>query len=162
MTEDSQSGELAHVREGRVGQGVDPIVAQVSEREIKTDCEVTASVRTTTPRAPSGQNLHQLQVFEAGQFLRHNAELVSVQIPEPRHKGSIMRKSHEETDRRQDQVYTEIYSSDVVILPPLSDRQHKMLPGGGVEGGGGGILDQRFPSQVHLSTAAGAFSAYCC
>lgn len=36
MAEDSQSGELAHVREGRVGQGVDPVVAQISERKMNS------------------------------------------------------------------------------------------------------------------------------
>lgn len=36
LTEDSQRGELAHVREGRVGQGVDPIVAQISERKMNS------------------------------------------------------------------------------------------------------------------------------
>lgn len=95
MTEDSQSGELAHVREGRVGQGVDPIVAQISERESNNeDCEVTAVARRVIQRRRwGGGNSHQLQVFEAGQFLRHNAELVSIQIPEQRHNVQITRPS---------------------------------------------------------------------
>lgn len=93
LTEDSQSGELAHVREGRVGQGVDPIVAQISERKMNSkDGEVTALMCTPTQRRRSEKLLHQLQVFEARQFLRHNAELVSIQIPEQRHNVRMMRR----------------------------------------------------------------------
>lgn len=44
----------------------------------------------------SGKNLHQLQVFEAGQLLRHNTELVSVQIPEQRHKVGTGKSNRDE------------------------------------------------------------------
>lgn len=80
---DLQSGELAHVGEGRVGQRVDLVVAQVSGRK-KTlkGHKLAVLMYTVRRRRRTGENLHQLEVFEGRQFLWHDAELVSIQIPE--------------------------------------------------------------------------------
>ena len=90
---DLQSGELAHVSEGRVGQRVDLVVAQVSGRNIKKKEVQCIDLHSETGRRSTDRHLHQLQVFERRQLLWHIAELVSIQIPEQRDtNSSLMRK----------------------------------------------------------------------
>lgn len=95
---DSQSGELAHVGEGRVGQRVNPVVAQVSERKVHHEkkCGRNLHAPQYLKAGVSGPNVHQLQVFEAGQLLRHHTELVPVQIPEQRHKVGTGKSNRDE------------------------------------------------------------------
>lgn len=57
------------------------------------DGEVTTSASPVRLCRRSDKHLHQLEVFEARQFLRHDSELVSIQIPEQRREVSLVNQT---------------------------------------------------------------------
>lgn len=75
----------------------------------------------SSPGAPTrlaDEHLHQLQVFEAGQLLRDDAEGVSIQVPGGRNKVRRERNSacrdHRRPDDRLEVVTTSIQLADCV------------------------------------------------